>query len=242
MDYKSIIYGSYRSSFKGDFTEAKLRFGAAKLAPVIQPWVVDADPSLPVVDLGCGAGELLFAFKALGFQQLKGCDLSGEQVAAAQQFFPDVVEQDLFAYLTALPDGSVGIVTVFDVIEHLGPQASFELMTLVRQKLAPGGLFIAHLPNGQSPFVGSVFWGDMTHEWCLTPQSAKTFCLVNGFENFDAAEHLGTSNSLSGKLRAVLWKLCNAGFRLVNTIETGSSGGQTWTRNFAFKCSKPAAK
>ena len=212
--------------------------GADKLLPVIDDWVKNEPKNEPVVDLGCGAGELLLAFQRLGFTNLSGCDLSAEQVAVCRQNFPAVAEADLFSYLELKADNSLRVVTMFDVLEHLTRQQAFDLMPVIYRKLQPGGLFIAHLPNGLSPFLGHVYWGDITHEWCLTPQSAATFCHVNDFSGFEVAEHVGTSDDLSGRLRAIAWSVTRSLFRLVNAIETGSAGGHVWTRNFAFKASK----
>lgn len=238
MNYKELLYSSYRSSFKGAADINSLRLGARKISPLLEPWIRGVNRSLPAVDLGCGAGELLLALRDLGFSNLGGCDLSAEQVAVAQQHFPQVKCDDLFSFLGSTDDNSLGIITIFDVIEHLGRQQTFDFMTLAHQKMRPGGILIAHIPNGLSPFVGHVFWGDMTHEWCLTPQSARTLCSLHGFVGFEAAEHLGTSDSLAGKARKLAWSFVRSGFRLLNAIETGTTGGAVWTRNFAFSSRK----
>jgi hypothetical protein len=131
---------------------------------------------------------------------------------------------------------------VFDVIEHLTRQETFDLMTLIYSKLKPGGILIAHLPNGLSPFVGHVFWGDISHEWCLTPSSALTLCLLHHFHEFEAMEHVGYSNSIRGRLRNIIWLALKKILQFFNRIETGASGGSIWTRNFAFKANKPLNK
>lgn len=241
MDYKELIYDNYRNAFKGDLSDTSLQFGASKVRPVLEKWVTKIDRNLPVVDLGCGAGELLLALENLGFTNLSGCDVSSEQVAIANRHFPLVAEADLFVYLSEQQDESLGLITIFDVIEHLTRQQVFDLMTLANRKLAPGGIFIAHLPNGLSPFVGHVYWGDITHEWCLTPQSAQTLCRLHGFSDFEASEHLGTSPTMSGKLRNLAWKGIRKILQTVNQIETGRHGGHIWTRNFAFKGVKSVA-
>jgi len=240
MNYKTHIYDSYRSAFKGEGTEEQLQFAASKVRPVLVPWVVEMDRSARVLDLGCGAGELLRVLDDLGFRNLGGCDLSAEQIAIAAKRFPNVQVANLFAFLEAQPENSVDLITIFDVVEHLGPQSTFDLMALIVTRLAPGGRLIVHLPNGLSPLVGHVFWSDMTHEWCLTPQSAQTLCTLFGLMDFAAVEHLGTGSDAKGQLRALAWRGMRTLFRAMNFIETGNFGGTVWTRNFAFKSDKPS--
>lgn len=236
--YKETLYKYYRSTFKGEMDECALEMAVSKLTPVVAPWVKGLGKNELVVDLGCGAGELLFTLKRLGFSNLAGCDLSAEQVAVAQKLFPTVTEKNLFAFLTTFRDGEIGLVTLFDVLEHLTRQEAFDLFDLVKRKLKPGGCFIVHMPNGLSPFVGHVYWGDITHEWCLTPQSAEVMCRVNGLTQFECVEHLGESPGLKGQARKAAWVLVRGFLRLYNRIETGADGGCVWTRNFAFKAVK----
>lgn len=237
-NYKDTLYKYYRSSFKGRVDASAMEMSVAKLMPVVGPWVAERDKDELVVDLGCGAGELLLTLKRLGFKNLTGCDLSAEQVLVAQTLFPTVKEQNLFAFLESYADGEIGIITLFDVLEHLTRQQALDLLVIVRRKLKPNGRFIVHMPNGLSPFVGHVYWGDITHEWCLTPQSAEVLCRVSGLTNFECVEHLGESAGFKGNMRKVAWRLARGFLRVLNRIETGSAGGMVWTRNFAFKADK----
>jgi hypothetical protein len=67
MNYKEKVYQHYRSSFKGDIDDNILKFASKKNIPILKKWIKNLDTNWPVVDLGCGAGELLYAFKTLGF-------------------------------------------------------------------------------------------------------------------------------------------------------------------------------
>lgn len=235
MNYEDRIYSGYRSAFKGETDETFLRWSAGKIRPILEPWLDGLDRDWPVVDLGCGAGEVLIALKELGFHDIGGCDLSAEQVTVARALFPQVEEVNLFNFLYERGDGTLGAVVIFDVVEHLGAQATFDLFDLIVRKLRVGGVLIVHLPNGLSPFVGHVYWGDMTHRWCLTPQSARTLCELVGFSEFAATEHRGISSTFAGRLRAAAWVVVRSLLQWINAIETGSKGGEVWTRNFAFR-------
>lgn len=238
MHLKQALYSHYRTKFKGSVTDESLLFGAEKLRPVLQPWVADLDLRGPVIDLGCGAGELLLTLSHLGFTDLSGCDVSAEQVAIASLKFPAIKECDLLDFLLSKDDNSIELITIFDVLEHFTRQETFEIVSLIYKKLRPGGRIIAHLPNGLSPFVGHVFWEDITHEWCMTPKSAETLCRLCSFRRFEAKEHLGSSNMIKGKIRHAAWSVIRMGMQTLNKIETGSAGGSIWTRNFAFKADK----
>ncbi len=209
-----------------------------KMLPILQRWCRGLPKDAEILDLGCGAGEVLWAFNKLGFARLSGCDISAEQVAIARHVVPQVQEQDIFQCLQGWPDGTVDVVTLFDIIEHLTKQEVFDLLEEVRRVLKCGGLLIVHCPNGLSPFVGTVFWGDITHEWCPTPASAETMCRAIGFVDFVADEHLAASNRISGLCRRVGWAVFRSIFRLINYIETRRPSG-VWTRNFVFCCRKP---
>jgi SAM-dependent methyltransferase len=235
--YKTILYGQYRSSFKGSFRPADFQMIAGKLAPLLMKAVGDFSRDSLVVDLGCGAGELLYAFKECGFHRLSGCDISPEQVAVARKMFPQVQEQDIFGFMQSQNSGSVDIVTAFDVLEHFTKQETFDLLREIHRLLRPGGIFIAHCPNGVSPFVGAVYWGDLTHEWCPTPMSAESLCRATGFSNFCAEEHLAESQSLRGAVRRLAWSALRLGLSMTHFIETGKNQ-RIWTRNFAFWCRK----
>ena len=237
--YRDIFYAKYQSHFKQrSLAGTDYTFTDQKLIPLIKDWVHDADRARPCLDLGCGDGSLLHAFQSLGFKHLFGVDVSTEQVALAQQVTPEVVAGDLFAYLGGFEDGYFEVITLFDVIEHLTKEEIVTCVTLIHQKLTPRGLWICHLPNGDSPFVGSIQFGDFTHETMLNPLSAKNLCAIFGFDDFAAAEHLGSSAGLKGFVRTLAWQVIRLLPLAWNAVETGRTGVGILTRNFAFKARK----
>ncbi len=239
MDAKDTFYRYYRSKFKGTNNPQELDFGAKKIKPILTYWISDFKRQEKIVDLGCGAGELLLALNQMEFNDLHGCDISAEQIELSSPLFPHVKQMDALEFLDQFPEDSLGVITCFDLLEHLSKDQVSNLIRRIYAKLKPDGIFIAHTPNGISPFAGSVMYGDLTHEWFLTPQSARNLCTVHGFTNFEAIEHLGESKSLAGFIRKMLWSVTRWSFQLINAIETGHTGGSVWTRNFAFKANKP---
>lgn len=239
-DYRPFFYARYVSAFKSRLPVApNYQFSDSKLIPLIKDWVRPIDRALPCVDLGCGDGNMLHALRTLGFQNISGVDVSAEQVALAQKVCANVRCGDLMTELAAYPDNHFGVITVFDVIEHLRKAEILQLMERAISKLRPGGIIVFHCPNGDSPWAQGVFASDFTHETLLAPASAANLCAVFGLTRFEAREHLGVSASLKGAVRSVLWAVIRAGIKCRSVIETGSAGSGVYTRNFAFKAQRP---
>jgi SAM-dependent methyltransferase len=234
-----VVYGKYVSAFKEE-TRAMPEYGFsdAKLIPLLKPWVSEIDRSVKCLDLGCGHGNILHALRTMGFRNLHGVDISEEQVEIARKNFPGTECMGIFEKMRSIEPGSLGLVTLFDVIEHLTKPEILDLLALVEAGLSPGGKLIVHCPNGESPFVGSIKYGDFTHETILSPQSARHICTLCGLHAFEAREHLGASQSVAGKLRGFGWLLVRMGMMGYSLVETGAKGEGILTRNFCFKVEK----
>ncbi len=110
----------------------------------------------PVVDLGCGRGELLELFRAKGAACL-GVDADPDAVSACSAKGLDVEADDLFAFIRRQEDNSLGAVVSAHVIEHLPPFRLPELVELAAAKLKPGGILALETPN---PACLAIFCGD----------------------------------------------------------------------------------
>ena len=238
-DYRSLLYSRYVSAFKGRQSGApNYLFSDSKLIPLIKDWVKAIDRNRPCIDLGCGDGSMLHALRTLGFKEIAGIDLSAEQVALAGAVCPNVKCGDLLTEMAFYPDNHFGLITVFDVIEHLRKDEILRLLAGVVAKLAPGGTVIFHCPNGDSPWAQSVLASDFTHETLLAPASAQNLCAIFELRGFEAREHLGASLAIKGRLRQWMWRILRNAVIAWNAIETASPGSGIYTRNFAFKAQK----
>jgi O-antigen chain-terminating methyltransferase len=90
---------------------------------------------------------------------------------------------DLFAVLSGLPEGSLGGVVSFHVIEHLPAAALDRLVRLAYRALQTGGVLILETPNPLSVVVAARnFWLDPTHVRPVHPESLKLMYELAGFD------------------------------------------------------------
>lgn len=116
-----------------------------------------------VADVGCGRGELLALLADRGVDVL-GADLDAEAVAACREKGLSVERRDLFEFLAAQPDESLGGLVCAHVVEHLPAARLPELMDLTRAKLRAGGVAAFETPNpGCLAIFSGDFYLDPTH-------------------------------------------------------------------------------
>lgn len=192
-----------------------------------------------IVDIACGAGNMLRYFTRLGFTNVSGVDISPPQVELARAIHPHVEVADALEFLRENP-GRFDLILGFDVVEHLTKD---ELLVFTERALAalrPRGRIILQTPNGASPLVGEYRYGDFTHELCLTPKSLGQVLAIAGFGDYEAREVAPTPYRFSSAVRMVLWKLIRLRWILDNMIEVGSPGPGIFTKNFIASARRPA--
>ncbi len=192
------------------------------------------DRKARILDLGCGHGTLLYFCRLEGYDRVSGVDRSAQQAAKARELgIEGVQEGDLMATLTALPDASQDVVIAFDVIEHFSKEELLPLIDEVRRVLAPGGRWLIHVPNGESPFHGRIRYGDFTHENIFTRTSLAQVLLASGFTAVRSFEDKPVVHGLKSLLRRVLWTGIRAALLVYLAAETGSfDRGTILTQNF----------
>jgi O-antigen chain-terminating methyltransferase len=136
----------------------------------------------PVADLGCGRGEFLEALAAEGVEAI-GCDANPVMAARAKEKRLAVDQADLFAWLSARADSSLGGVTAFQVVEHLPPASLFDLVELAVRKLAPKGRVLFETINPESVYAMRWFWMDLTHVRPVPAPSLAQLLTTSGFRD-----------------------------------------------------------
>ncbi|REJ74214.1 MAG: class I SAM-dependent methyltransferase [Acidobacteria bacterium] len=136
----------------------------------------------PVLDLGCGRGELLRLLRDAGVES-RGVDGNRAMVRRCREDHGlEVRHRDLVEELRLSPPGSLGAVTCLHVVEHLPLEV---LRTMLREALAvlrPGGLLLVETPSPLSLVAGSRnFWVDSTHLRPVHPEQLVAECEAAGF-------------------------------------------------------------
>jgi glycosyltransferase involved in cell wall biosynthesis/SAM-dependent methyltransferase len=135
----------------------------------------------PVLDVGCGRGELLDLLREAGIAA-RGIDVDEGMVTHCREKGHDVSVAEATDYLSAQADQSLGVVVALQVVEHMPYEMLVRFLDLVRTKLAPDGVFVFETVNPHSIPALKTFWVDLTHEKPIFPEVALALCRVFGFE------------------------------------------------------------
>lgn len=137
----------------------------------------------PIVDVGCGRGELLDRLAARGLEVV-GVEPDSGMVADARDRGLTVHQMFAGDYLRSVPDRSIGAIISTHVVEHLRLDHLIEFIELSERKLAPGGIFVAETPNPSSLIVlGNSYIMDPTHVWPLHPSLLAFLAESAGFRD-----------------------------------------------------------
>jgi SAM-dependent methyltransferase len=147
----------------------------------------------PVLDVGCGRGELLDLLADAGIEA-HGVDVDPGMVARCRAKGHDVELADANAYLRTQADASLGAVTAVQVIEHLAYEDLLAFFALAEQKLAPGGVFVVETVNPHSVAALRTFWVDPTHRGPIFPEVAVVLCRLHGFDSAQVLFPNGTGD------------------------------------------------
>ena len=193
----------------------------------------------PVLDLGCGRGELLLLLREAGIEAT-GVEADPALALGARRRGVTVVESDAVAYLAKQPAGAWGAITAIHLLEHLDSGAQLALLEAAYRALRPGGTLIVECPNPHNLRVGAtLFWLDPTHRRPLPPETLAVMLRATGFRvgeadalhPFPAEQRLAVAGDGDSPLELRLERLEGRLDELLNG-----------PRDFALRATKPAAE
>ncbi len=153
----------------------------------------------PVLDVGCGRGEMLELLVASGIEA-HGIDLDASMVDRAEHKGLSVEAGDCIGYLGRLEEGALGAVFSAQVIEHLDGVTLQDFLAESRRALRPGGLLVAETVNPHCAVARKNFWLDLTHKHPIFPEVAVLLCRQAGFSEATVVFPGGSGDLLSDLL------------------------------------------
>jgi len=240
-DYRARIYEYYvhsRHSPLAPDSVAGFKPREAHLKRLIKHHFPQNEAAV-ILELGCGHGTLIYFAREMGYHNILGVDRSPEQVAAAKHLGIEGVQQgDLMQTLEQLPNDSQDVVVAFDVLEHFSKEEVLPFVDQVSRVLRPGGKWILHTVNAESPFFGRIRYGDITHEQAFTRVSIHQLLIASGFQQVRCFDDPPTIHGIKSTIRWVLWQIIRAMLRFYLMIETGSGKDAIFSQNFLVVAEK----
>lgn len=139
-------------------------------------------PAGPIADLGCGMGDfLLYCTQELQRPAI-GVDLDPENVALCRGLSLEVTRESAQDFL-ARP-GAYAALVMNDVIEHFPKPEIIPLLSLMRERLMPGGRVLLKTPNMSNLLTAARnFHMDFTHQTGFTEETMVYVLEHAGFED-----------------------------------------------------------
>jgi SAM-dependent methyltransferase len=160
--------------------ESRMRGSVDSIRERQRRYVDDFRAAAPVLDVGCGRGELLSLLRDAGVAA-RGIDADADMVAYARGEGLDVEQADAIDYLERLDEGSLGGIFMGQVVEHLPAAALVRALTLAAAKLRAGGILVAETINPLSPLALRHYFADLTHAQPLVPETLELLARQAGF-------------------------------------------------------------
>lgn len=136
----------------------------------------------PVLDVGCGRGELLGLLRDEGIAA-RGVDANADMVAFAKGEGLDVEQADLLDALESARD--LGAVTALQVVEHLPPATLVRFLTLARTALHADGILVLETINPVTPAALRHYFADLTHAQPLVAETLQLLVQQAGFREVE---------------------------------------------------------
>jgi len=233
FDVRSRLYEAFASQHAGrGGDEAAPLFYRRDIVPVLPPPAAG-----PVVDIGCGRGELARLLQADGFD-VEGINISPEHAALARAAGVARVREGDFRVIFAAQPAHYAAITATDVLEHLTKPKILQTFDDVSAALTPRGVFVGRVPNAVSPLGGHIRNGDFTHQSSFIARSIRQLAAAAGFDSVLARSSPPVAHGLASAARVTVWQVVSACYRIALAAETGMLRGHIVTQNLTFAARK----
>ncbi len=151
-------------------------------------WMRNLSRELRILDAGCADGYMLAVLRHAGFERLTGVDISEEMASLARKRLGNdaiIVTSPINNFLEKSQQ-DFDIILLHHVIEHLPRDEGIELLTLIHQRLTPGGYLSIRTPNANALAAGYHCHGDYTHLVAFNERSLLQALEFAGFSAHDS--------------------------------------------------------
>lgn len=235
MKYRSVLYSNYFTNQAGrglsisnteKFKNEKKQF-SKEIIPLLP-----TDKTISILDLGCGIGSLLGTMKDHNYSNIKGIDVSEEQVHVAHSFgITEVSCMDILDFF-ATNHQSFDVICGMDIIEHFTKDELVDLLLMLKSRLKQNGIVIFRTPNADAPFSSIYAFGDFTHENLMNANSAKQLMMATGFQNIKiSSSYIIANSTIKEMIRTVLWNLICFRYKIILFASGRSSKEVLFTPN-----------
>lgn len=160
----------------GRYTRAESVYFAAEL----RRSGIGSLAGLSVLEIGFGNGSFAGWARELGAGYV-GLEAIPDLVhAAAVKGFS--AHASFAELMQAESHGSLDLIVAFDVFEHLSVDELNEALSDIGALLRPGGVLLARVPSGDSPFARSIQHGDLTHRLTIGSSIVRQLAVTAGLE------------------------------------------------------------
>jgi 2-polyprenyl-3-methyl-5-hydroxy-6-metoxy-1,4-benzoquinol methylase len=178
---------------------------------------IEISPNDKILELASGNGFFLNYCKGLGVKDVMGVDISAQNVAYIKtNITKNVVLSDVTNFFEK-DQGKYDMIYSKDLIEHLTPDAVFNLIGQCRKALNPQGkLILLTINASSSPLVHNMArYYDFTHETSFTEWSIRQVLVTAGFKKIKIIPTRPTFKNMRfiGKLHHIIYTMPSYFFR-----------------------------
>jgi len=206
MDNKFDPFKNYTSTSMLTWQDEQFttRWSLGYFAANIQPHL-PGNRDAQIIEIGCGYGRYIKALQELGYTNVRGIDISKEQIdyATDQLGLTNVEHADAMDYLADVKE-TYDAILLLDVLEHLELSYSVELIQAIGSALKPGGVFVVQVPNALSPLSPNRHW-DVTHLRAYSTHSMEQHLRLGGFVEMQHFELPPHAHGVVSTVRRLLW-------------------------------------
>jgi SAM-dependent methyltransferase len=188
-----------------------------------------------VLDLGCGLGELCGLAGACGASLVVGVDLCAEELELARKHVKgEFVQADITKYLR-VEKRKFDWIGCLNILEHFPKDLVVEILKLAKDRLNPGGVLIAMVPNAISPMGMMTRHWDFTHEWAFTPNNFRQLEALCGYGKYEFRECGPVPHGVISGLRYVAWQMIRMAIAGYLLIEKADAKGGIYTSDMLVR-------